>query len=159
MPNFNFTSRQNENDILAGLPRWEKKVITDASVLTTGASPYTLFNVDGDVVARVFGTVQTLLVSTSNNGTLAVGVTGNTGSFLAATTVDGTNFPTGSVWAGDTSPTVKSEVFSACALNWAPIAGGADIIATIATNSLTAGALTLYCQYIPLSTSARVVAA
>jgi hypothetical protein len=107
----------------------------------------------------VFGTVQTLLVSTSNNGTLAVGVTGNTGSFLAATTVDGTNFPTGSVWAGDTSPTVKSEVFSACALNWAPIAGGADIIATIATNSLTAGALTLYCQYIPLSTSARVVAA
>lgn len=157
MPNFNFTSVQNEADILAGLPRFVSKVITDASVLTTGASPVTLFNVDGDVLARVFATVQTLLVSTSNNGTLAIGVTGNTGSFLAATTVDGTNFPTGAVWAGDTSPTVKSEVFSACALNWAPIAGGADILATIATNSLTAGAITFYCQYIPLTNASRVI--
>jgi hypothetical protein len=80
-------------------------------VLTTGASPYTLFNVDGDVLARVFATVQTGS-RRRTNGTLAIGVTGNTGSFLAATTADGTNFPTGAVWAGDTSPTVKSEVFS-----------------------------------------------
>lgn len=159
MPNFSFTSVQNEAEILAGLPRFVSKVITDASVLTTGASPYTLFTVDGDVIARVFATVQTGLTSTGTNGTLAIGVTGNTGSFIAATTADGTNFPTGAAWAGDTSPTVKSEVFSACALNWAPIAGGADIIATIATNSMTAGAITFYCQYIPLTAASRVVPA
>jgi hypothetical protein len=158
MPNYNFTSRQNENDILAGLPRWEKKIITDASVLTTGASPYTFFNVDGDVLARVFGTVQTLMTSTSNNGTLAVGVTGATAVFLPASTVDGTQFPAGSVWI-DATPTVKAEVLAATPLNWALVAGGADIIGTIATNSLTAGAFTLYCQYIPLTIASRVYAA
>lgn len=157
MPNFTFLSAQNTAEILNAVPRFVTRVVADCSVLTTGASPYTLFSVDGDVIARVFATVQTLMVSTSNNGTLAIGVTGNTGSFLAATTVDGTNFVAGAVWAGDTSPTVKSEVFSSCALNWAPIAGGADILATIATNSLTAGAITFYCQYIPLSIASRVI--
>lgn len=155
--NFNYNSAQSVPEILAGMPRFVTRVVADASVLTTGASPYTLFNVDGDVVARVFATVQTLLVSTANNGTLAIGVSGNTGSFLAAATVDATNFVAGAVWAGDTSPTVKSEVFTNTALNWAPIAGGADIIATIATNSLTAGAITFYCQYIPLSITSRVI--
>ncbi len=62
----------------------------------------------------------------------------------------------GSAWAGDTSPTVKGEALSSAALNWCLIAGGADIIATIATNSMTAGAMTFYCQYIPLSLDGRI---
>lgn len=137
-----------------------RKVIAAAGTsLTTGASPVTLFTVTGDVVARVFATVQTALASTLNNGTLAIGVSGNTGGFIAATTADGTNFPTGAVWAGDTSPTVKSEVFTASALNGNPVAGSANITCTIATNSMTSGAITFYCLWLPISAGASVIAA
>jgi hypothetical protein len=159
MVDITFLSKTNVEAILKRMPRVVSKAITDATTLTTGASPVTLFNVTGDVMARVYATVQTGLTSTSNNGTLAVGVTGNTGAFLAATTMDGTNFPTGAVWAGDTSPTVKAEVLSAAALNRCPIAGGADIIATVATNSATAGAITFYCEWFPLSPDGDVQAA
>jgi hypothetical protein len=136
-----------------------KTISAAGTSFTTGASPVTLFNVTGDVVARVFATVQTTVTSTSNNGTLAIGVTGNTGAFLAATTMDGTNLAAGTVWAGDTSPAVKSEAFSGTSLNGAPIAGGADIIATVATNSATAGVLVFYCLWYPLSADGDIQAA
>lgn len=140
--------------------RLASKVIANAAAsLTTGASPVALFTVVGDVVARVFATIQTAITSTGANGTLAIGVTGNTGSFIAATTADGTNFPTGAVWAGDTSPTLKSEVFTGTSLNHAPIAGSAGIICTVATNSMIAGAITFYCEWFPCSTGASVIGA
>lgn len=140
--------------------RLASKVISNAAAsLTTGASPVTLFTVTGDVVARVWATIQTAITSTGGTGTLAIGVTGNTGAFIAATTADGTNFPTGAVWAGDTSPTLKSEVFSGTALNGAPIASSANIICTVATNSMTAGAITFYCEWYPASSSGYVVGA
>lgn len=159
MPNFGFTSRQNENDILAVGPRVVSKVITAAATsFTTAASPVTLFNVGGLVWVRLFGTIETALTSTGTNGTIAIGVSGNTGALIAATTADGTNFPTGAVWAGDTSPTVKSEVLTSVALNGALIYA-TPIIATIATNSMTAGALTFYCEWRPLSQQAYVIPA
>lgn len=159
--NFQYDSVQDQAQVMKLFRRMaDPKVISAAATsFTTGASPVTLFNVDGDVIAWVMATVQTGLTSTSNNGTLAIGVTGNTGALIAATTMDGTNFPTGAVWAGDTSPTVKGEVLSNAALNGCIIAGGADIIATVATNSATAGAITFYCMYIPLSRDAKVIAA
>lgn len=142
------------------LRRIASKVIAAAGTsFTTAASPVSLFTVTGDVLARVYATVQTGLTSTSSTGTIAIGVTGNTGAFIAATTADGTNFPTGSVWAGDTTPTVKAEALSSAALNYCLVAGGADIIATIATNNMTAGAITFYCEYLPLSSDGAVVAA
>jgi hypothetical protein len=78
---------------------------------------------------------------------------------MAAVTANGTNFPTNSVWAGDTSPTLLGEILSAGALDWVLIGNGEDIIATIATNNMTAGASTFYCEYIPLDSSSTVVAA
>lgn len=159
MPDYGYVSKQDVNAILAKLPRFATKVISAAATsFTTAASPVTLFTVTGPVLARVFATIETGLTSTSSTGTIAIGVTGNTGAFIAATTADGTNFPTGSVWAGDTSPTVKAEVFSGAALNWAPV-NNTNIIATIATNSMTAGAMTFYCQYILLSTTSTVTPA
>lgn len=157
---FQFDSQQALAQTLKFAPRFaDAKVITAAATsFTTGNSPLTLFTVDGDVLCRVFATVQTLLTSTSNNGTLAVGVTGATTVFLPTTTMDGSQFPAGSVWM-DSTPTVKAEVLAATPLNWAIVAGGADIIATIATNSATAGAMTFYCQYIPLSLDGRIIPA
>jgi hypothetical protein len=90
---------------------------------------------------------------------LAVGVIRNTAAFLPQTTADGTNFAINSVWAGDNSPTLRSEALSATALNWAPIASSSNIIATVATNSMTAGAITFYCEWRPLSLNGLVVPA
>lgn len=159
--NFQFDSVQDQAQVQKLMPRLcDPKVITAAATsFTTAASPVTLFTVDGDVLCRVFATVQTGLTSTSSTGTLAIGVTGATGGLLAATTMDGTNFPTGAAWAGDTSPTLKAEVLSNSALNWVLLASGADIIATVATNNATAGAITFYCMYIPLSRDAKIIPA
>jgi hypothetical protein len=159
--NFQFDSVQDLAQVQKLMPRLcDPKVITAAATsFTTAASPVTLFTVDGDILCRVFATVQTGLTSTSSTGTLEIGVTGNTAAILPQTTANGTNFPTGAAWAGDTSPTVKAEALSSVALNWALVAGGADIIATIATNSMTAGAITFYCMYIPLSRDAKIIPA
>ena len=141
------------------VPQIATKAIAAAGTsFTTGNSPVALFTVSGVVLARVWAAITTGLTSTSNNGTLAVGVTGNTGAFIAATTMDGTNFPTGSIWAGDTSPTLKAEALSGGALNGVPV-NNTNIIATIATNSATAGVITFYCEWKPVSAGATVVAA
>lgn len=140
-------------------PRVTPKAIAAAGTsFTTGASPATLFTVTGVVLVRVWASIATALASTSNNGTLAIGVTGNTAALIGATTMDGTNFPTGSIWAGDTSPTVKGEALSSGALNGVLI-NASDIIATIATNSATAGVMTFYCEWRPVSVGASVAAA
>ncbi len=146
--------------LLANTPRTVIKTVAAAgSTLVTGSSPVTLFTVTGDVIARVWATVQTTLTSTLNNGTLEVGVAGNTAVLLPQTTVDGsTKLLTGVVWV-DASPGLKSEAFVATTLTGAPIAGGTPIIATIATNSCTAGAITFYCEWKPSSATGNVVAA
>ena len=127
------------------------------TALTTGASPFTLFTVTGTVLMRVWAFITTGLTSTGGTGTIAIGVTGNTAALIAATTADGTNFPTGSVWAGDTSPTVKGEALTGSSLNGALIAS--NVIATIATNSMTAGSITFFAEWRPVSAGATVVAA
>lgn len=142
------------------LPRIASKAVAAwGTSFTTGASPVTLFTVTGNVKARVFMVQTTAATSTGTTGTIAIGVTGNTGGLLAAVTANGTNFPTNSVWAGDTSPTLLGEALSGSSDTWFLIGNGSDIIATIATNDMTAGASTFYCEYIPLDSSASVVAA
>lgn len=136
--------------------------ITAATSFTTGASPVTLFTVTGDVVCRVYAVIVTGLTSTLATGTLAVGTSGATGTFLGATTVNGTNLNTSnSVWTGATSGagggTTNSAVFSNTALNFALDAASSNIICTIATNSMTAGTLYFYCEWKPVSANGNVV--
>lgn len=141
------------------MPKLAKKAIAAAGTsFTTGASPVTLFTVTGVVLVRLWAAITTALASTSNNGTLAIGVTGATGGIISATTMDGTNFPTGSIWTGDTSPTLKGEALQNAPLNGFLI-NGVNIIATIATNSATAGVMDFYCEWRPVSSGATVVAA
>ena len=120
---------------------------------TTGNSPVTLFTVTGTVLARVYGVVgATPFTSTGGTGTLAVGVAGATGAFIAASTANGTtNFVANAAWV-DATPTLTAEAIPATA--WTLVTG--NIILTIATNSMTAGAVTMYCDWIPVSTGASV---
>lgn len=131
-----------------------KADVTAATAWTTGNSPITLFTVTGDVLARCFASVQTSLTSTGANGTLELGVAGLTAGLLIQDIVDGSAFQTGDAW---TLITAADTPGAQLADEWLFIAGGADIILTVATNSMTAGAITVYCEYIPISAGASVV--
>lgn len=138
-----------------------KTIAAAGTTLTTGNSPVTLFTVTGDVLVRVWGTVQTTLVSTLNTGTLSVGVLNSVSALIATTTVNGTNLVALHSWF-DASTALAEQFNSAAtasAANWTSLAGSQNITCTIATNSCTAGAITIYCQYIPISSGSGVVAA
>lgn len=143
--------------MLRSMRRIEEKNYPDVSVITTGASPITLFTVTGLVIARIVGFSGSALASTGTNGTIAIGVTGATTLGLGTTTVDGTNFPAANtVWI-DTSPTLLGEAI--VATNLTGFLTASNIIMTVATNSLTTGSLKIYCIWEPISPDAAVVAA
>lgn len=139
------------------VPQAFANVASGANSWTQAHSPITAYTVTGSVLARVFGVVgATQLTSTGGTGTAAIGVAGATGAFLAATTINGTtNFVANAAWV-DTTPTLTAEAL-ANSSGWVLCTG--NIIITIATNDATAGAITLYCQYIPVSSNGAVVAA
>ena len=131
---------------------------SDVSVLTTGASPVTLFNVTGLVEVKLVAASDGALTSTSDTGTLAVGFTGLTTLLLGTTTINTTNFPAAqaTVWI-DTSPTVIAEAIVAS--NLVGVLTNANIILTIATNSMLTGALRFCCAWRPWSSNGAVVPA
>ena len=122
---------------------------------TTGNSPVTLFTVTGDIRCWVFGMVgATAVTSTSSDGTLEVGTTEDINGIIAQTIANGTQLAATDVWV-DTTPSVDVEANAAA---WFLVSGGADIILTIATNSMTAGVVKIYCLWYPLSFDGDVVA-
>lgn len=122
------------------------------------ADPYTIFNVTGDVVISDFwGVCNVAVVSTSDTGTLEVGVTGNTAKLLAQTTAG-----SGTIVAGDVLTDAGSEAgvdVNAFSGGKHYIANGADIIETLATNNMTSGQIDWYCIWAPVEAGAQVVAA
>lgn len=139
--------------------RYHQPTIASATptAWTTGNSPITLFTVTGSILARLYGVVgATQLTSTGGTGTLAIGVSGNTAVLLAQTTVNGTtNFIASASWV-DNAPTVTAKILSATENPFTLVT--ANIILTIATNSMTAGAMDLYLDWMPVpGTSATVV--
>lgn|SRR3990167_6665018 len=122
---------------------------------TTGNSPITLWTVTGTIrILNVYGKVgATAFTSTAGTGTLAIGIAASTGQFLAATTANGTtNFIANATWI-DTTPALTSEILPTAVHT---IHSG-NIILTIATNSMTAGAVNLYIDWVPVSAGATVV--
>ena len=112
-------------------------------------NPATLFTVTGEVVAQVFATCQTALVS-AGGGTISVGISGNTAALIALTTA--ADILINTVWIDTTPGTIQAlpsaQVFT----------NGTDIIQTIATANVTAGVLTYYCLWAPLSSTGNIVA-
>lgn len=115
---------------------------------TTGAvGAHTLFTVTGDVLLNVFAVCTT---DVTGSGTGEVGVTGNTAALIAQTT--GTAIDAGEVWQNGTPTTGVGAALG----NAKPVADGLDILLTIGTDTFTAGVVTFYCIYRPLSTGASV---
>jgi hypothetical protein len=119
------------------------------SALTTGAvGATTLFTVTGVVAARIFAVCSG--ADLTGSGTLEVGIAGNTASLIAQST--GTQIDQGEIWL-DTGPATV-EVLPAL-----QILNGTNIIQTIATDTITAGTLTYYCLWSPISSTGNIVAA
>ena len=142
-----FFNRDANHVPITNLGLVASKAIT-YSALTTGATGVTtLFTVTGTVAVRVFALVSGADVTGS--GTIEVGVASGTALILAQTT--GTTLDVGKFWV-DTGPALV-EALPALQLV------GANIIQTIATDTLTAGTVTFYCLWTPISANGNVVAA
>lgn len=146
------------------LPSFEGVLVAEKAVTFAGGTtnaigdhdgtgdPFTIFTVTGTVLARVFAVCETSLEGAS--ATLEVGFTGATAALIAQSTA--TDIDAGEIWH-DATPDAKVEL-----LTVAPekiIAGGADIIGTVATANITAGVIRFFCIWYPISADGNVVAA
>lgn len=120
---------------------------TFAAATTGAVGAHTLFTVTGDVLVNVFAVCST---DVTGSGTGEVGVTGNTAALIAQTT--GTAIDAGEVWQNNTPTTGIGAALG----NAKPVTNGLDVILTIGTDTFTAGVVTFYCLYRPLSTGASV---
>lgn len=144
---------------------YQTTTYTKAAIQTGGAaawlttsSPLTLFTVTGTVLCRVYGVVgATSFTSASDLGTLSVGVAGSTQLFIPTSAVSNAvgQFAVNSIWVGAT-PTLLGAVPLLANLTWVYV-NGTPIIVTIATQSMSAGAVVMYCDWIPISSGATVV--
>lgn len=114
--------------------------------------PFTIFTVTGVVLVRVVGIVETDLVGA---GTLEVGVVGNTASVIAQV-ADATALDVGELWH-DNTPDQGIELSSV--MTEKVISGGKDIVGTVGTANITAGAIRFLCFWYPLSADGNVVSA
>jgi len=121
----------------------------------TAESPLDLFTVTGTIKARVVAVVGTSVTSTSNTGTLSLGVVGDVGCLLAVQTIDATAFVANDVWTLDQDADTPSAESPSL---WTVIPNGLSIDLTIATNNMTAGVVTFYIEWIPLSSDAALAA-
>lgn len=120
----------------------------------TGAqAAYTIFTVTGDVVMKVFG-VCDVAVTSGGAATIELGVSGNTAVLIAQATA--TDLILNEIWH-DASPTTTVEQIDPTGREFI-IAGGQDVILTIATADLTAGDIDFYALWVPLSTDGNIVA-
>lgn len=116
---------------------------------TTGATgSHTLFTVTGDVLISVFGVCTTNMAGSGAD--FEVGVTGNTAGLIAQI-ADVEDLDAGDVYI-DATP----EVGIAAIPTMQIVNGGLDVLLKITGTAVTAGVVTFYCLYRPLSTDAVV---
>lgn len=125
----------------------QSKEITYVAGTTGAVGATTLFDVTGLVGVRVFGVVSN--ANLTGSGLIEVGISGNTASLIAQTT--GTNLDIGEIWTDNGPSTVE-------ALPSLSILDGTDIIQTISSDTITAGTITYYCLWFPISSDGNVTA-
>lgn len=150
MPTINQSfSRDNNRIPVTNLGFTLSKAITYAAGTTGATGATTLFTVTGVVAVRVFAVVSG--TDLTGSGTLEVGISGNTPALLAQ--VNATALDVGEIWTDNAPSTVEALP----AINI--LAAGTDIIQTIGTDTVTAGTLTYYCLWNPISSDGVITAA
>jgi hypothetical protein len=137
------------------VPIWSEGLVASKAITyvgaTTGATgATTLFTVTGCVVVRVFGVCGTTLEGAA---TLEVGISGATAVILAQL-ANATVLAADEIYT-DATPTTKVEAMPSQLI----IGNSQDIIQTIGSTALTAGQLTYYCLWAPISSDGNVVVA
>lgn len=132
-----------------------RKTVTFTGAAGAGeAGTVDLFTVTGQVeVLSLVPICTTLLTETGGTATIALGVTGSTALFIAATGAIGID--ANEFWV-DTSPDAAGIAIPAALKN---IAINADIIATVADADIDAGVIEFNLWYRPISADGLVVAA
>ena len=133
---------------ITGLGLVASKAITYVAPGTGSTGATTLFTVTGVVGVRLFAVVSG--VDLTGAGLIEAGVAGNTAALLAQTT--GTTLDVGEIWT-DTGPSTVE------ALPAIQLLSAANVIQTISGATITAGTLTYYCSWFPISANGNVVAA
>jgi hypothetical protein len=128
----------------------ESKAITFVEATTGATGATTLFTVTGCVAVRVFGVCGLTLEGAA---TLEVGISGATAVILAQI-ANATALAPDEIYT-DATPTTKVEAYPSQLI----IGNGQDIIQTIGSTALTAGQVTYYCTWNPISVDGNVVAA
>lgn len=135
-----------------GLPFRTNKTVAFTGAAGLGAQgTVSLFTVTGEVVCKLMAKCTEDLAGAT--ATLEVGVSGNTAFLHGQETA--TNIDNGDVVTSDAG----TKVGGGLALNEYFIAGGADIIATVATADITDGTLIYTLLWRPISDDGAVVAA
>lgn len=147
MPNPSAFQRDANYVPIVTLGLTASKAITYVAATTGATGATTLFTVTGTVAVRIFAVCSG--VDLTGSGTIEVGVSGNTAAVIAQTAA--TAIDVGEIWA-TTSP---ATVLALPAITLV----ATDVIQTIATNTVTAGTLTYYCLWTPISSDGNVVAA
>lgn len=143
--------RDGNNQVITSTKAFKASTSVTFAAATTGAvGTGTLFTVTGDVLVTIFGVCT---VDLTGGGSIKVGTANNDATFIPLTT--GTAIDAGELWQSAT-PTLEA---GAALANARPIANGADIIYMITSDTITAGAITFYCLWRPLSSDGNVVAA
>lgn len=114
------------------------------------AGSINMFTVTGVVEAILVGVITTTLTS-GGAATLEAGIVGQTNGFIANTAVAAMTAP--NTWV-DASPALMERL-----LDPAVISSGQDIVFDINVADLTAGVISFYCLWRPLSATGAVVAA
>ena len=142
-----FFNRDANHVPITNLGLVASKAITYVAATTGAVGATTLFTVTGVVALRIFGKVSG--ADLTGSGTLEVGISGNTAALLAQTT--GTALDIGEFWIDNGPATIETLPSQQLV--------GADVIQTIGTNTITAGTITYYCLWNPISDDGNVVAA
>lgn len=134
---------------ITGLGLVESKTVTlDGTTGVTGVT--NLFTVTGNVVVQLFAKCTVDLVS-AGGGTIRIGITGNDNGLINTTTA--TDLDAGESWVS-TAPNSIAAIPSQ-----RTISADTSIIQTIGVATITAGTLTYYCLWYPLSEDSSVVVA
>lgn len=109
------------------------------------ADPYTVFKVTGTVIARIWGICGDTLVGAA---TIELGISGAV-AVLIAQIADATDLIADEIWL-DATPTTKVEAVPS------QVILSADVILTLTTANITAGNITMYCMWEPVTQGSKV---
>jgi hypothetical protein len=113
---------------------------------------YTLFQVNGEVLVRIFGVCT---VDLAGAATLEIGVAGNTAKLIAQTTATGID--ANDIW-NDATPTAVGMDTLAAVTGPYLIVNGADIIETTASANITSGQIYYICLWKAITPGSNVIA-